>query len=127
MNPFTLQKTCCAAISALAAMTSLLATASTTSEDSITIYSRMQPGAVSPDLYRPSGGRNTGANVPGYAIVRHDREYNLDKGVTTLRISDVAELIDPTTVTFSSLDNPATRVLEQSFQFDLVSQQKLLQ
>jgi len=97
------------------------------SDDSITIYSRMQPGAVSPEWYRPTGGRQQGGSVPGYAIVRHDRPYDISKGVNPLRVTDVAALIDPTTVTFSSLDKPATRVLEQSFQFDLVSQQKLLQ
>ncbi|MEJ8568878.1 DUF4139 domain-containing protein [Elongatibacter sediminis] len=97
------------------------------SDDSITIYSRMQPGAVAPEWYRPSGGRNQGGNVPGYAIIRHDRPYRIDRGTSTLRVTDVAALIDPTTVTFTSLDRPQTRVLEQSFQFDLVSQAKLLE
>jgi hypothetical protein len=97
------------------------------SDDSITIYSSMQAGAVSPDLYRPVSGRHFGAQVPGYAIIRHDRPYDIEKGLHSLRVTDVAALIDPTTVTFSSLDNPQTRVIEQSFQFDLVSQAKLLQ
>jgi len=97
------------------------------SDDSVTIYSRMQAGAVAPEWYRPTAGRQHGGNVPGYAIVRHDRSYDIEKGINPLRVTDVAALIDPTTVTFSSLDKPATRVLEQSFQFDLVSQQKLLQ
>jgi hypothetical protein len=99
----------------------------TDSDDSITIYSSMQAGAVSPDLYRPVAGRTIGGQVPGYAIIRHDRNYDFEKGLHTLRVSDVAALIDPTTVTFSSLEHPDTRVLEQSFQFDLVSQAKLLQ
>ncbi len=97
------------------------------SDDSVTIYSRMQAGAVAPEWYRPTAGRQHGGNVPGYAIVRHVRSYDIEKGINPLRVTDVAALIDPTTVTFSSLDKPATRVLEQSFQFDLVSQQKLLQ
>lgn len=97
------------------------------SDDSVTIYSRLQPGAVSPDLYRPDGSRQTGAHVPGYAIVRHDRSYDIEKGQHTLRVTDVAALIDPTTVTFTSLDEPRTRVLEQSFQFDLVSQARLIE
>ena len=97
------------------------------SEDSITIYSSLQPGAVSPELYRPVAGRQARAQVPGYAIVRHDRPYDIEKGLHTLRVSNVAALIDPTTVTFSSLDKPQTRVIEQSFKFDLVSQAKLLQ
>jgi len=97
------------------------------SDDSITIYSRMQPGAVAAEWYRPTGGIQNGGSVPGYAIVRHDRTYGIDQGVHALRVTDVAALIDPTTVTFSSLDDSGTRVLEQSFQFDLVSQDKLLQ
>ena len=101
--------------------------ASPGSDDSITIYSKMQPGAVSPDFYRPSSGINLGGRVPGYGIVRHDRKFDLDKGLSNLRVTDVAALIDPTTVTFTSLDVTGTRVLEQSFQFDLVSQAKLLQ
>ena len=48
------------------------------------------------------------------------------KGRSQLSFTDVAALIDPTTVTFTSLTDPATRVLEQNFQFDLVSTQKLL-
>ena len=113
------------AISALLSGTTVAA--STDSEDSLTIYSSMQPGAVSADLYRPVAGRHYGGQVPGYGIVRHDRSYQFEKGEQTLRVTDVAALIDPTTVTFSSLDEPATRVLEQSFKFDLVSQTKLLQ
>jgi len=105
----------------------LLAAGNPASDDSITIYSRMQPGAVDPSLYRPNAGYQYGGNVPGYAIVRHDRAFDLPKGTSALRVTDVAALIDPTTVTFTSLDQPNTRVLEQSFQFDLVSQAKLLE
>jgi len=97
------------------------------SNDSVTIYSSMQPGAVSPDLYRPVGGRQFGGNVPGYGIVRHDRSFDIERGVSTLRVTDVAALIDPTTVTFTSLDEPRTRVVEQNFKFDLVSQAKLME
>jgi hypothetical protein len=97
------------------------------SDDSITIYSSLRPGAVSPELYRPVPGRGSSGQVPGYAVVRHDRSYDLERGVHPLRVTDVAALIDPTTVTFASLDEPSTRVLEQSFQFDLVSQAKLMQ
>jgi len=105
----------------------LLATGTAVAGDAVTVYSSMQPGAVAPEWYRPTAGRHNGWQVPGYAIVRHDRQYDLERGVQNLRITDVAELIDPTTVTFTSLDQPDTRVLEQSFQFDLVSQARLLQ
>ena len=98
-----------------------------TSDDSITIYSSLQPGAVSPELYRPVAGRGGQGQVPGYAVVRHDRRYDIERGLNPLRVTDVAALIDPTTVSFASLTEPRTTVAEQSFQFDLVSQAKLLQ
>ena len=103
--------------------------ASKTADDTaITIYSSAQPGAISPELYRPIPGAGTpnAMSVPGYAMVRHERTVRLDSGRSTLRFADVAGLIDPTTVTFTSLSDPATRVLEQNFQFDLVSSEKLL-
>jgi len=93
--------------------------------DALTIYSNTRPGAVSPETYR-HGGR--GQAVPGYAVVRHERELALNRGRNTVRFTDVAALIDPTTVAFESLTDAAgTSVVEQNFQFDLVSTEKLLQ
>jgi hypothetical protein len=99
-----------------------------TDETAITIYSSAQPGAIPPELYRPipGAGAPNAMAVPGYALVRHERPVQIGSGRSTLRFSDVAGLIDPTTVTFTSLSDPATRVLEQNFQFDLVSSDKLL-
>ena len=98
-------------------------------ETGITIYSSAQPGAVPAEYYRPLPGRG-GVNadgVPGYAMVSQDRKVSLASGRTQLRFTDVAALIDPTTVQFVSLSDPEnTKVLEQNFQFDLVSTQKLL-
>jgi hypothetical protein len=97
-------------------------------ETAITIYSSAQPGAISPEFYRPLPGQGVpnAMSVPGYALVRDDREVKLKQGRSQQSFTDVAALIDPTTVTFTSLTDPATRVLEQNFQFDLVSTQKLL-
>jgi hypothetical protein len=94
----------------------------------ITIYSSAQPGAISPEYYRPLPGQGTppAMGVPGYAMVRQERAVQLGAGRSQIRFTDVAALIDPTTVTFTSLTDPATRVLEQNFQFDLVSTDKLL-
>ena len=51
----------------------------------------------------------------------------IPRGRGTIQFTDVAALIDPTTVQFLSLTDPeGTKVLEQNFQFDLVSQEKLL-
>ena len=93
--------------------------------NALTIYSTAQPGAISPELYR-NGGR--GQAIPGYAVVRHERDLPLNRGRNSVRFTDVAAFIDPTTVMFESLTDPAgTSVVEQNFQFDLVNQEKLLQ
>lgn len=108
----------------------------------LTIYSTAAPGAIPASLYRPVppslqmyaapygygygyGGR---PGLPGYAVVKQDRTIKLEKGRNTLAFDDVAALIEPTTVMFESVTDPAgTKVVEQSFQFDLVSAQKMLE
>jgi len=93
-------------------------------ETAVTIYSSAQPGALNPATFR-SGGE--GYTVPGYALVKEERAFALTRGRTVLRVSDVPALIDPTTVSFESLTDPrSTRVVEQSFEFDLTSTAKLL-
>ena len=111
-----------------ATLANAVAGAASNDETAITIYSSAQPGAISPELYRPVPGAGVpnAMAVPGYALVRHDRSIPVPTGRGSLRFSDVAGLIDPTTVTFTSLTDAATRVLEQNFQFDLVSTDKLL-
>jgi hypothetical protein len=90
----------------------------------LTIYSNAAPGALSPELYRQP---NRGA-VPGYAVVRQERELEFTRGRNAVRFTDVAALIDPTTVMFESMtDGKGTTVLEQNYQFDLVGTDKLLQ
>jgi hypothetical protein len=103
--------------------------AADSSDTALTIYSSAQPGAISPEMYRPVPGMGmpNGMAIPGYALVRDERMVKLANGRGTLQFTDVAGLIDPTTVQFVSLTDPSTRVLEQNFQFDLVSTQKLLQ
>src|SRR5688572_12153178 len=97
-------------------------------EVAVTIYSSAELGAIPPELYRPipGSGMPNPMGVPGYAMVRNDRALQLNNGRSTVKFTDVAALIDPTTVTFASLSEPRTRVLEQNFQFDLVSIDKLL-
>jgi hypothetical protein len=122
------RKPLAAAVSLLALGVAAQAHAADDSATSITIYSASQPGAIPPELYRPMPGMGVpnAMSVPGYALVRDDREIKIKQGRSQLSFTDVAALIDPTTVTFTSLTDPATRVLEQNFQFDLVSTQKLL-
>ena len=99
--------------------------AEASAQTSVTIYSSAQPGTLSPATFRNGG---EGFTIPGYGVVRQSQDVNLTKGRTIIRVSDVPALIDPTTVLFESLTDPAgTRVVEQSFEFDLTSTTKLLQ
>lgn len=96
---------------------------------SLTVYSSARPGGIPAEWYRPLPGTGSPpANaLPGFALVRTDRDIELPSGRGTIQFTDVAALIDPTTVQFRSLTDPTgTKVLEQNFQFDLVSQDKLL-
>jgi hypothetical protein len=99
------------------------------SDVSLTVYSSAQPGGIPAEWYRPLPGMGSpmASQLPGFALVRLDRELQIPRGRGTIQFSDVAALIDPTTVQFLSLTDPdGTKVLEQNFQFDLVSQDKLL-
>ena len=108
----------------LALTASMAASAADEGSHALTIYSTATPGSISPEQYRNGG---SGQNLPGYATVRHERDIPLNAGRNTIRFTDVAGLIDPTTVSFSSLTDPiGTRVVEQNFQFDLVNTEKLL-
>lgn len=96
----------------------------------LTVYSNAEPGAVRPEEYLPPPGSDgTGRPaVPGYAVVKEERDLFLPRGRGEVRFPDVAARIDPTTVSFVSIADPAgTRVLEQNFQFDLVGTDRLLE
>ena len=106
----------------VAAFSTCSAAATATSDYSLTVYSAAQPGQLS-----TANLAQYGANLPGYALVRDSRRMNLTPGIGDLRFTDVAKRIDPTTVAFESLSDPAgTRVIEQNYQYDLVNNAKLL-
>lgn len=111
------------ALGIAAAMTSHAALAADTPDYSLTIYSSAQPGQLSSENLV-----NYGPQLPGYALVRDGRKMSLPSGSGALRFTDVAKRIDPSTVAFESLTDPAgTRVVEQNYQFDLVNRDKLLE
>lgn len=90
--------------------------------NSITIYSGKQQGHINPNQLQNIN------SISGYAVVKQTRTAQFQKGEFTLAFDDVAEHIDPTTVSFSTPNNPnAATVLDQNFQFDLVGTDKLLQ
>jgi hypothetical protein len=117
--------TCLLAAGALFALDAAAAEAAT----SLTVYSAARPGGIPAEWYRPLPGMGTpmASQLPGFALVRVERDLQIPRGRGTIQFTDVAALIDPTTVQFLSLTDPqGTKVLEQNFQFDLVSQEKLL-
>ncbi|MCD6407947.1 DUF4139 domain-containing protein [bacterium] len=62
-----------------------------------------------------------------FALVSDMREGKVKKGKIILKFSDIASLIDPTTVSFTSLSYPdAINVMEQNFEYDLLNPDKLL-
>ena len=119
---FTLATTCTLAL----AMASGSAIADSTA---LTIYSSARPGGIPADWYRPVAGQGRAyyGNIPGYAVVKEERPFAFDKGVGELSFTGVAALLDPTTVSFISLDDEGTKVLEQDYRFDLVSNEKLIE
>ena len=101
-------------------------------DTALTIYSTAAPGAIPAEWYRPVPGQSQGynpfMNVPGYAVIRQDRTLDIEQGYSELKFTDVAALLDPTTVRFSSLTDPdGTSVLEQDYRFDLLSMDRMLE
>jgi hypothetical protein len=97
---------------------------------SLTVYSSADPAGFDPRQFvqqqRASGMDNVWG-VPGYGVVKEVRTVSVPKGTGDVAFTDVAAWIDPTTVSFADLEDPSTTVLEQNFQFDLVSPSKLME
>jgi hypothetical protein len=62
-----------------------------------------------------------------FGVVREKRNVEVKEKVGTIRFDEVAAQIDGTSVQFKSLTDPAATVLEQNYEYDLVSADKLLQ
>lgn len=96
----------------------------------LTIYSAPQQPAAQyynqGQVYNPLTGRYE--MIPaGYALVKDWRKISLGAGTSVVTFKDVAGKIDATTVHFKSITDPdGTSVLEQNFEYDLVSVDKIL-
>ncbi|MEC9232621.1 MAG: hypothetical protein VX403_01790, partial [Planctomycetota bacterium] len=97
---------------------------------SLTVYSSADPAGFDPRRFisNQRSGRTADYvwQVPGFGVVRETRTVKLEAGISELRFTDVAAFIDPTTVGFTNLTSGTTQVLEQNFEFDLVSPGKML-
>jgi hypothetical protein len=81
-------------------------------------------------------GRSTSGDQEGVAItvynsnmglVKDTRSLDIPQGASLLQFMDVAQRIDPTTVHIKSVTEPESlSVVEQSYEYDLLNPQKLL-
>jgi hypothetical protein len=62
-----------------------------------------------------------------FGVVRERRKVKVEEQIGTVRFSDVASQIDGTSVQFKSITDPDAAVLEQNYEYDLVSADKLLE
>ena len=62
-----------------------------------------------------------------FGVVREKRSVEVKEKLGWIQFTDVASKIDGTSVQFKSLTDPEARVLEQNYEYDLVSADKLLQ
>jgi hypothetical protein len=60
------------------------------------------------------------------ALVKESRSLDFSKGLNTLSLTDVASQIDPTSVHFRLRTGDGVDLLEQNYQYDLVSTDKIL-
>ena len=64
----------------------------------------------------------------GLALVRDVRKLTLGTGTVALRFEDVAEQIRPETVSLQSVSGAGSvRILEQNYEYDLISPEKLME
>jgi len=62
-----------------------------------------------------------------FAVVRESRRMSFEQGLNTVKFTDVASAIDPTTVHFQCLSAPGeVSILEQNYEYDLVNANSLL-
>jgi hypothetical protein len=83
-------------------------------------------GAAKP---APKEGPGVGLTIynDNFGVVRENRMMNFEKGQNTVKFTDVASAIDPTSVKFNCLSAPgAVTVLEQNYEYDLVNTDSLL-
>src|SRR5258708_29489951 len=63
----------------------------------------------------------------GFALVKQNRTLHLEKGRQKVAIEDVAAQIETNSVGFKSITDPnAFTVLEQNYQYDLISPEAIL-
>ncbi|AQQ09179.1 hypothetical protein L21SP3_00979 [Sedimentisphaera cyanobacteriorum] len=60
-------------------------------------------------------------------VVKEVRDIEFEKGTSRVEFTDVAETIDPTSVSFRPMEDAEISLLEQNYEYDLVDPYKLLE
>lgn len=84
-----------------------------------------------PERFRSTAADRDAVSITVYnqnfGLVREVREVDLSRGTVALEFGDVASAIQTETVAIRPLSRAPFRVLEQNYQYDLLSPQKLLE
>jgi len=99
-------------------------------ESSSSVITKVKPSNPLEILTAGAAETDSATEVTVYndnlALVKERRKLDLNTGVNNVEYTDVAALIDPTSVMFEDTKNKNTAVLEQNYEYDLVSSFKLL-
>lgn len=99
-------------------------------ESSSSVITKVEPSNPLEFLTAGAAVTDSSTEVTVYndnlALVKERRSLDLKTGVNSVEYMDVAALIDPTSVMFEDTKNKNTAVLEQNYEYDLVSSYKLL-
>jgi hypothetical protein len=76
-----------------------------------------------------AGSRDVAVTVynENLGVVKDKRKFSLTSGMSELKFTDVASLIDPTSVHLRPLGKASLEVISQDYRYDLVSTDKLLE
>src|SRR6059036_2733977 len=89
-----------------------------------------QPAAAAPVSVTRDEQRDVMVTIynGNLGLVKDLREVRFPSGQTEVQLMDVAALIDPTTVHLKSItDAPGLKILEQNYEYDLLTSQKLME
>lgn len=99
-------------------------------DDGVTIVSKEEPKIAFLSIAKAASSDKTKSEVTVYnqnlALVKEYRTMDLSSGSNIVKYVDVASQIDPTSVMFRDPKSQNTVVVEQNYEFDLVSSEKLL-
>jgi hypothetical protein len=74
-----------------------------------------------------AGGTEVTIYNQGFGLIKENRQFELKAGRQTVSVEDVAAMIEPSSVAIKSLTDPNSfEVLEQNYQYDLISPQAIL-